>query len=387
MSRVSIKLKDLKKTVLTALIVGISFVGGLKAFAADNVLQAIQIEGVKDSYDIILKSDDSAELKKTIQAPNKMILTLKGIRASKSINTIYSNTSTVDSVVVEPTGDDSVKILIQAANVGNAQIKFDTLKTPLGFTSAKSVDNSIVLSGPVKSYTPVYNESGIEEEAQTGLSLGGVMASSEMRSVKKVLKNGKISWMVAFGLFTIVILNGIKSVKGKDSDIKVGLSQSLRERELDLSRSLHQDMNLQRPASMTNVSIHDAPIRSNSAVGQATAPISGVNYGLKAYQNNSRSPYMSVDSQRPRQQVAVANPTTYDNLPAPSVASKQTLSAAPGLQRLAMSTAPKSSRAKTTNIDSMKFLESMTKIYEKNGRSDLAQGLKSNMKKAKANIA
>ncbi len=38
---------------------------------------------------------------------------------------------------------------------------------------------------------------------------------------------------------------------------------------------------------------------------------------------------------------------------------------------------------KTTNIDSMKFLESMTKIYEKNGRTDLAQGLKSNMQKAR----
>ena len=33
----------------------------------------------------------------------------------------------------------------------------------------------------------------------------------------------------------------------------------------------------------------------------------------------------------------------------------------------------------------MKFLESMTQIYEKNGRSDLAQGLKAGMLKAKAN--
>ena len=41
--------------------------------------------------------------------------------------------------------------------------------------------------------------------------------------------------------------------------------------------------------------------------------------------------------------------------------------------------------AKASNIDSMKFLESMTQIYEKNGRSDLAQGLKAGMLKAKAN--
>ena len=35
------------------------------------------------------------------------------------------------------------------------------------------------------------------------------------------------------------------------------------------------------------------------------------------------------------------------------------------------------------SIDSMKFLESMTKIYAKNGRLDLAEGLKSNIKVGK----
>ena len=42
--------------------------------------------------------------------------------------------------------------------------------------------------------------------------------------------------------------------------------------------------------------------------------------------------------------------------------------------------------AKASNIDSMKFLESMTQIYEKNGRTDLAQGLKAGMLKAKSNV-
>jgi len=35
------------------------------------------------------------------------------------------------------------------------------------------------------------------------------------------------------------------------------------------------------------------------------------------------------------------------------------------------------------NLDSMKYLESMIKIYEKNGRLDLAEGLKSNLKSNK----
>ena len=37
------------------------------------------------------------------------------------------------------------------------------------------------------------------------------------------------------------------------------------------------------------------------------------------------------------------------------------------------------------NMDSMKFLESITKIYEKSGRADLAKGLKDNLQKARSN--
>lgn len=383
MSRVSIDLKDFKRIFLLALVVGFSFIGSLKAIASDNVLQAIQVEGVKDSYDIILKSDDVAELKKTIQSPNKMILTLKGIRASKSINTIYNNTSTVDSVVVEPTGEDSVKILIQANNVNNAEVKFDTLKTPLGVLdnvkSTKS-DKEIVLSGPMKSYQPVYEDTALEEES-TGLTLSGIMSSTGGQLIKRILKSDKLSWLIALGLFMIVILNAMKSIKGKDSELQVGLSQSLRERELELCRNMHQQLPV--PNAMNQMNIQQ-PIAS-AVAPQSTSPITGINYGLKAYQNGTKSPYMSADAQRPRQTVAAPSKTTYENLSAPKAQNLKTTTQT--VQRPSLNTVPNPAKGKTSNIDSMKFLESMTRIYEKNGRSDLAQGIKTNMKKAKANIA
>ena len=46
----------------------------------------------------------------------------------------------------------------------------------------------------------------------------------------------------------------------------------------------------------------------------------------------------------------------------------------------------KTQQTTASNIDSMKFLQSMTQIYEKNGRPDLAKGLKAGMLKAKANV-
>lgn len=345
-----------------------------KAFASDNVLQAIQVNGVKDSYNVILKSDDVADLKKTIQAPNKMVLNLKGIRASKTINTIYNNTSSVDSVVVEPTGDDSVKILIQADNVGNAGVHFDTLKTPLGVLDKSEKQNKtadeLVLNEPMSSYKPVYDDT---DEEDAGFSLTGA-SGSVARRLKNILKNEKISWMVTFGLFSILVLSGIKTIKGKDNEIKVGLTQSLKQREIDLYK---EGLNLNVNAGLTG-ELPRTSLNSNS--GAVSQNLTGTNYGLKAYQNGTRSPYLTSEIQRPRP--AVAQPT-----PAVNLQQVNNTNLRPTMQNTIQKTAPVNTKSKTANIDSMKFLESMTKIYEKNGRSDLAQGLKTNMKKARVNLA
>lgn len=357
-----------------------------KVLASDNVLQAIQVDGVKDSYNIVLKSDDVADLKKTVQAPNKMVLTLKGIRASKTINTIYNNTSSVDSVVVEPINDDTVKILIQAENVGNAGIHFDTLKTPLGVLDKSqkqsSASDEIVLNGPMNSYKPVYDDSADSDDS--GFSMASVTAPAA-KHIKNILKNEKISWTITFGLFSIIILAGVKIIKGKDSEIRVGLTQSLKEREIDLYK---------------NMGVHSA--LSDAALHSHQNNVAN-NYGIRAYQNDTRSPYVTSEVQRPR---PMSSPV--HNLP-PAQPVQQNLglnnrvglqssiaqnlqtqvSQAQQVQSSAVKTAPTPmmSKPKTTNIDSIKFLESMTKIYEKNGRSDLAQGLKANMKKAKVGLA
>ena len=145
-----------------------------------------------------------------------------------------------------------------------------------------------------------------------------------------------------------------ESLYGKLQMHKIKSDFSLKERELDLYRNMGVGVQSHEPAAAS-------PLQS----------VPGASYGLRAYQNGTRSPYVSAEIQRPRPMTSpntVAQPTTKTINPNPR-------------------TAPSITRPKTANIDSMKFLESMTKIYEKNGRSDLAQGLKTNMKKAKMNLA
>lgn len=369
----------MSKFVKVLLLMFVSICLSNKVCASDNVLQAIQVNGVHDSYNIILKSDDVAELKKTIQAPNKMVLNLKGIRASKTINTIYNNTSSVDSVVVEPTSDDSVKILIQANNVSNAGVHFDTLKTPLGVLDksekqTKSPDE-LVLNNPMETYQPVYDNSQDDSE-ETGFSFAG--ASNSL--LKHLKNNNKISILMTLAGIVLLAASGIKTIKGNDNEIKVGLTQSLnQQREIDLyGGGLHLGS---RYAGINAEISNEA-----SSIGVKPMPsqnITSANYGVRAYQQGTRSPFVTSEIQRPRPSVVPVqssiNPQQLANV-----------SLKPTMQNTIQKTVPvgvAGAKPKTSNIDSMKFLESMTKIYEKNGRSDLAQGLKTNMKKAKINLA
>lgn len=360
------KLSKFLKILLTAVII----LAGDLVLASDNVLQAIQIDGVKDSYNIILKSDDVAEMKKTVQAPNKMVLTLKGIRASKTINTIYNNTSSVDSVVVEPMGEETVKILIQASNVANAGIHFDTLKTPLGVLDKSQPSNKanseVVLSDPIKSYTPVYNT---DENAENGFSLTG--AGSQL---KNVFSSEKITWVVALGMFVLVVITGLKTIKSKDSEIKIGLTQSLKDREIEMYKTGSEGLS----ATL------------NEVQPSASAPAFSANsYGLRAYQNGMRSPYLTPEIQRTRPAAPAPAPSVNPQAIVNSMVKKPAMQSQAMAQNTikptntfsALKTAPAETKTRTTNIDSIKFLESMTKIYEKNGRKDLAQGLRANMKK------
>src|SRR5574344_2730319 len=103
----------MKKVFLVLLI---SLFTAISVNAADNVLQSVQIEPLNDSYNIVLVSDNSVNVKKTIQSPNRIILSLKGIRASKTLNTVYKNVSNVDNVIVEPSGLDGLSIILQGEN-------------------------------------------------------------------------------------------------------------------------------------------------------------------------------------------------------------------------------------------------------------------------------
>ena len=371
--------------------------------ATDNVLQSIQIDTFKDTYNIILKSDEKPEAKRVINDENKIMLTLKGVRVSQELNTVY-NATNIDSVTVEPAGNDTVNVLIQAQNASHANLIFDTLDTPLGVLRAqdnkkaeepkqvKKHKKKIVLSHPVRDYRPVF-----EEDDEDAMSLDSLMSSEYASSVISMFKDDGITNAITILLIGLIILCTVRLFRrnsGKEENMKVGLTQSLNLKDREMG--LMQDM-------MSNQQQYQAQQQMQQAPQPQPAVIRPeMNYGIRSYQNANktpyqqatRSPYMSTDIKFNNQSLQQKMQEIRNNVQQQTASIQNLQEKAPaqvasaplranrttqaGMQQRPISSSSRMTtpQQRVTNMDSMKFLDSMAKIYEKNGRSDLAQGLK-----------
>lgn len=370
----------------------------------DNVLQSVQIDSFKDTYNIILKADEKPETKRVITDDNKITFSLKGVRASEEMNTVY-NATNIDSVTVEPTGNDSVNVSIQAKNASRSNLIFDTLDTPLGVLRTQSqneqaVDKKvkkshkqrIVLSHPARDYRPVYESE--DEDYSEGLALGALSSNQYVNSVMSVFKDENVSNTISIMLIALIALCAFRLIRksGKQNEnMQIGLSQSLRDREMGLMQDMMQTQNFAQPSMPVQ------PMEQRSLRPE-------MNYGIRSYQSavnapyqqhGLKSPYSTSDIRRPvapaqqTQNIAqpMAKPLT-QNRPVPAVVGAMNTQKAVAQQQQrpvsnSRMTAPQS---KMTSIDSMQFLNSMAEIYEKKGRADLAQGLKANINKAKSRV-
>ena len=331
----------------------------LGVFASENVLQSIEIEPVKDTYNIVLVSDKAVDVKKTVQASNKITLTMKDIRASKTLNTVYNNVSNVDSIMVEPLGN-GLSIFFQADNASAASVSFDAL---IAVAPAKASKN-IKLNNPIDSYAPIYNET--YEDVKTSKLFDKLKASSTVATLKDSIDEETVSNTAnkafSFGLIALLGFAVVRLFKRREPEMKIGLSQSLTDREIAMHRGIQtpQQSFVEKPFTSVNYGLN-AYQRENQNPYEVQEPAYFHNPRLRSYVNSAPQPEAAMQTiSRPQPQVAVAQPQV-KKMTTP-------VNSAPVNQS-------------NPNIDNLKFLESMTAIYEKSGRHDLARGLKASLSK------
>ena len=332
------------------------FLSMLAVSAEENVLQSIEIVPVKDTYNIVLVSDKAVDVKKTVKAPNQITLNMKDIRASKTLNTVYNNVSNVDTVMVEPAGN-GISIFFQAENAAGASVSFDSLAPVM---PKKAETQSVKLSNPIESYAPIYKED--MSQAKTSSLFQRLQKSSAVEGIKDSVDEDTVSDTAnkafSFGLVGLLAFAVIRLFKRKEPDMKIGLSQSLTDREIEMYKGVQQ-------------------IGSSHVVPER--PFTTVNYGLNAYQRENRNPYEAeAPIHNPRLRNFV-NPQ--QNIQTMSQPHRQATAVQQAVRKntTPVNTAPVNQS--NPNIDNLKFLESMTAIYEKSGRHDLAQGLKASLNK------
>lgn len=99
---------------------------GLAVQASENFLHTVVLEGTDDGYNIILKSDELPQVKKSIKGNDNIVLDVKGITTSAAVNAIYKSTNDVNSLIVENVANDELKIYVQAKDISKATIMAQT---------------------------------------------------------------------------------------------------------------------------------------------------------------------------------------------------------------------------------------------------------------------
>lgn len=412
--------------LLLSSVVAFSF--NLNAIAMQNKLSAVEVNNSVNGYQVILRADKPTVIRKNIQSTDEILITVKNIVPVESVATIYNNVPDVDSVMIEPDARDNIKILVHGKDIYKTNVAFgapqvvappqsDTLnseETAGTSDEALNEDNDtntqtsenvapkteVELAAPIQAYAPVYNQdSPYELNNQPSYE---DMAKSAARMTILAVKNaspiaGKIYHKLARvdkkllalgGIFMIIILAGIKGLgNSKDNDLKIGLAQSLKENGNTVPESL-------------GLAANTATLRTQNPQKAGFSP--NINYGIKAYNQSQKNPYTqqtyAVQPQKNNIQQSVPSPSLKRRTVSQEeiarnlalIKQQQKFAQAPVTQpKLAPNPKIKMSQRQASglqvnNVDSVKFLESMAKIYERSGREDLAKGLKSNIQRMQA---
>ncbi len=351
------------------------------AFAADVNLSEIEFSTANKGFNIVLKTDKNTSFRKTIQNSDKLILELKNTTTSNDFSTIYNDVADINNVTVTPVGKDDLKIQIQGRNVNNSFVSIDSSIDNQAIKQNFEA-NQINLSLPIENYKPVYEEIDDEEEnIEEETSVENILSKINPLTTTKVktpannypTKKNDYKWLTYLGL-AIIMFSAFRNLVKTAPNTQIGLSQNLKDREKEIAEKL-------------NNSVRETLSLRSKMAENISAP--SINYGLKSYQNSQKNPYENMSTPiRPVRKVETTSTQTSTiskpqvsslNIPKPTtnkLISKPERTIKPKINNTSL-------YKETSNVDSKKFLEAMTKIYEKSGRNDLAQGLKNNISKAK----
>ena len=401
----------------TAFVSLIMFVVPVYAFDGAT-LSEIKISSKDNySYKIVLKTDKDVPVEKYITADNKIVIDLKNTRSAEFVNTIYNNSPEIDNVMVQPVANDKVRVFIQGLNISSSKIILDSRSDSLDFMG----DNSSAIPAKTNNVSALKTETAApaqnvqQDEPLPVINLGEksktaikTTAQEPVRpqysennlqtadnnspneennietvknsmtgnvSLKRIFSKEGFDWLLR--IFAVVFIAiGTFKLLSKPKNVTIDLaSENMKTREMDLYRTVAERKELVSRSLGSNYT-KERQVK-NHAYGANSQ------YGIKEYQNSQLPPQRlsrPVDTDINR---AINRKPSTQQLNA----ALKTTKAAVDMRKPVVSNSritQKEIKTAKTNVDNIKFLENMAAIYQKSGRTDLAQNIRQKIQSTRA---
>ncbi len=347
------------------------FMAGINiGFCTENVLNSVELSQKDGAYELKLKTDAPIAFKKKIESDNSVYFDLKNISSPEKIETVYNDVADIDGVVIQQIDKNQIRIYVNGTDAASTKIISEAgIAKAVGLKDIKE----IIINRPMSEYQAITGEEKYKETSdweENGFNVK-YLAKNIITKVKNLKNSKKVNFTLVLSIiFVLASIIGLKRAFSKESeDVPViGINSNHKKVFDELSNAAA----LQSPQEelLEKLSAHNsAPTRPvNASVN---------NYAINSYQKNQNAnPYNSG--------ATISKPQRRQLPPTPAVSADKrayTTNINPAPVRKQAPTAPQG-----RNIENIKFLESVTKIYEQSGRKDLANGLKANINKIKANI-
>ena len=370
----------------------------LPSFAVENVISSVVISKAKDSlntYELNIDSTHQVQYKSHIDSDGNIYFDLKNSVLAPNMGTIYDDVSEIDNVVVKQLPKDKVRIYVNGKDARKTELIFINSL----FETSKETKN-IIINRPIKEYksTSYYDdlEYGDVTKEWDDNSFDFENLSSIILSEIKEGPIGTILLIVSLFAFLMILAKSLINKVAQDKEPLInsnkaqigslGISVDLSKQKVVNSRRNEALKQAQNELAKAHEK-YQQYIQNKYQGIQKPKPIDvdlvKKNFALNQYQKSTQNPYKDQEVIRINKGFST-DTQLKGNFQIPPRTRRVTNAefASPYIKRTSNFVNSNNEKPK----QNMRFLESVTKIYENSGRGDLADELKNSISKAKQKI-
>ncbi len=351
------------------------------ALAQESLITSVAISKPSDlhgAYKLTIQADKPVEYKAKADNSDSIYFDLKNALTVDNLDTIYDNVSGIDAVIVQQLENSKVRIYVNGINTASTQLVFKTAQQ-----TGSNATNQVVINRPMREYRPTsdFNEITQEDIDWSDNSFNPEHLLSSFFGMFEGRADMTFAICLVLLVLSVVISKKVFAKVRLQEEPLIGLSSTYQKQALEEELPEVRVEKKEQPVQKVQDVIQKRP-QTRQASYYATSremPRQNYfdvqknalkrNYALGAYRDAQKNPYTTQKPLSPQvsYQKRVQNP------------SRQFVSS-PQQREIPQPV------KKTASIENIKFLESVTKIYEQSGRKDLAQGLRAGLNKKKSAV-